>query len=223
MGESVRLEALAAQVADTSGTVRGFVANAAEALYGAAERAVAFLCEAAFLEGEPPGPQEVHRAAGRWLRTRPAGGAPSGEPALLRHLVWSALVTGRAVQLRCDDPGPLARFLRATAGRGPEVVLLPRAPHHRAAARLAAVFPHVYADVGPCPAGTLAEAPFGKLLFSSGARTLPELYVVRARAFTAEMERLLSGWTREGCAPAWTPSESPDGSLTGTHMRLYRL
>lgn len=204
--ETVRLETLAEQVADTSGTVRAFVANTAEALHGAARGAAAFVCEAGFREAGPPGLAEVHRAAGRWLagRARDAPGHPlCREPALLRHVLWGALVTGRPVQLTCHDPQSSAGFLRAAAGVGTAVVLLPRPGHHPAAARLAAAFPHVYADAGPRPAETLAEAPFGKLLFSTRARLLPELYVVRAREFAAELARVLSAWTADGrCSAA---------------------
>ncbi|GAA2081823.1 amidohydrolase family protein [Streptomyces albiaxialis] len=232
--EAVCLESLAAQVADTSGSVRAFVTNTAEALHTAARGAAAFTCAAAFHEGEPPGPGEVLRAAGRRLRRRAAAAAalpprripgrvPPEEPVLVRHLVWGALATGRPVQLRCGDPAPLEGFLRASEGRGAEVVLLARRPYHRAAARLAAVFPHVHADVGPRPAETLAEAPFAKLLFSTGARALPELYVVRARAFTGALGRLLAEWVAEGvCAPG-DASRIAARVGSGNASRLYRL
>ncbi|MFG3255565.1 amidohydrolase [Streptomyces sp. NPDC048172] len=235
--EAVCLESLAAQVADTSGSVRAFLANTAEALHAAARGAAAFVVGAAFREGEPPGPAEVLRAAGHWLRRRAEAAAlplrritgraappyEEPEPVLVRHLLWSAVATGRPVQLRCGDPAPLEDFLRATVGLGTEVVLLARRPHHRAAARLAAAFPHVHADVGPRPAETLAEAPFAKLLFSTGAGALPELYVVRARAFTGALGALLSEWVAEGvCAPG-DASRIAARVGSGNASRLYRL
>lgn len=76
--ESVRLELLAEQVADTSGTVGAFLANLAEAVHHAATAAAAFTCATAFARAdtpavapEPPGPGAVRGAAGRWLARRP--------------------------------------------------------------------------------------------------------------------------------------------------------
>lgn len=59
--EIVRLELLAEQVADTSGTVESFLANLAESVHGAAVNAVAFTSVAGVRHGlalapEPPGP-----------------------------------------------------------------------------------------------------------------------------------------------------------------------
>ena len=75
------------------------------------------------------------------------------------------------------DP-PAHRLRRATAGLGSDLILLHGYPYHRDGAQLAAVLPHVYADVGAALTQTgaraaLAEilelAPFGKLLFSTDA------------------------------------------------------
>ncbi|WP_206441406.1 amidohydrolase [Streptomyces boncukensis] len=231
--EAVGLEALAAQIADTSGSVRAFVTNTAEALHTAARGTVAFISGAGFHEAEPPGLGEVLSAAARWLRHRAeasvqplrriAGLALHHEPVLVRHLLWSALTTGRPLQLRCGDPAPLEGFLGATTGRGTALVLLARPPHHRAAARLAAAFPHVYADAGPSPAETLAEAPFGKLLFATRARALPELYVTRARGFTAALGRVLAEWVEEGVCARADASRIAARIACGNASRVYGL
>lgn len=217
--EAVCLGQLAAQVADTSGTVGAFLTNAAEALHAAARQAVAFVSGGGFLEGSAPGLPEVLRAAGRWLRDRER----PPEPVVVRHLLWSALTTGRPVQVHCGDPAGLTDFLRTTGGLGATVVLLPRHPHHRRAAQLAAAFPHVYADVGPDPARTLGEAPFGKLLFSSGARALPELYVVGARQFVSALDRLLVSWVAEGHCLRADADRVAAMVSGGTARRVYRL
>ncbi|KPC60040.1 amidohydrolase [Streptomyces chattanoogensis] len=220
--EVVRLESLAEQVADTSGSVDSFIGYTAEALYAAAQHATAFASGATYCDGHAPQAGEVRRAAGRWLRGRRPG-ERLAEPALVRHLLWSAMATGLPVQLHCPDPRPLAGFLRATAGIGTDVVLLPGAPHHRPAAQLAAEHTHVYADAGPRPEETLAQAPFGKLLFSSGARGLPELYVTGARFFLRALERVVREWTEEGLCTAADGRRIAGMVGSGTARRVYRL
>ncbi|MDQ1039415.1 putative TIM-barrel fold metal-dependent hydrolase [Streptomyces sp. V3I8] len=229
--EIVRLELLAEQVADTSGTVESFLANLAESVHGAAAHAVAFTSVAGARHGlalapQPPGPGEVRGAAGRWLADRRVGGVLN-DPVLLRHLLWIAVASGRPLQLhvglgepglRIDrtDPALFTDFARATAGLGTDLVLLHGYPYHRHAAHLAGVFPHVYADLGAAlvrtgarAAAVLSEilelAPFGKLLFSSGAHALPELHVVAAHLFREALARVLGAWVAEG---AWSQPDA---------------
>ncbi|MEU3773894.1 amidohydrolase family protein [Streptomyces sp. NPDC032472] len=249
--ELVRPELLAEQVADTSGTVPAFLANLAEALHHAAADAVAFTCGPdagypAALAGapDPPDPGEVAAAAGRWLAARSKGGAVR-DPVLLRHLLWSAVATGLPLQLHTGavepgerperaDPAQLADFVRATAGRGSRIVLLGGYPYHRRTAQLAAAFPHVHADLGAVlgrsgarAAGVLAEllelAPFGKLLFSSGGRRLPELHAVGALVFREALSRVLGGWVGEG-AWSWRDAERVAALVAADNARrVYRL
>ncbi|MEU4148061.1 amidohydrolase family protein [Streptomyces parvulus] len=247
--EIVRLELLAEQVADTSGTVESFLANLAEAVHGAAAGSVAFTSVAGVRHGlalapEPPGPGEVRGAAGRWLAGREVGGELS-DPVLLRHLLWIAVASGLPLQLhaglgepglRIDrtDPVLLTDFVRATAGLGTDLVLLHGYPYHRHAAHLAGVFPHVYADSGAAlvrtgarAATVLAEilelAPFGKILFSSGAQGLPELHVVAARLFREALGRVLGTWVAEG---AWALGDAQRVAAmiaSGNAGRVYGL
>lgn len=177
--ELVRLESLAEQVADTSGTVESFLANLAEAVHTSAASAAAFTSVAAARHGldpdpGPPGPGAVRGAAGRWLAGREAErraartgwGGPRApytaldDPVLLRHLLWTAVACGRPLQfhLHSTDPRRLAGFAAATAGLGSDLVLLHSYPYHRHAAQLASVHPHVYADVGAALARTGARA-----------------------------------------------------------------
>ncbi|MFE1230181.1 amidohydrolase family protein [Streptomyces sp. NPDC058745] len=238
--EIVRLEPLAEQVADTSGTVEGLLANLAEAVHGAAATAVAFGSDAAVRRGlvyasEPPGPGEVRGAAGRWLAGRPAGGRLD-DPVLLRHLLWIAVATGKPLQLHAGtgDPAALAGFAARTAGLGTDLVLLHGYPDHRHTARLTGAFAHVHADLGPVLARTgaraaavLAEilelAPFGKLLFSSGAQALPELHVVAAGVFRAALDRVLGEWVGDG---AWSRTDAQRVATmiaSGNARRVYGL
>ncbi|MFE0643585.1 amidohydrolase family protein [Streptomyces sp. NPDC058877] len=236
--EIVRLEPLAEQVADTSGTVEAFLANLAEAVHGAADLAVAFA--AAVPRGlasapAPPGPGEVRGAAGRWLAGRPAGGRLT-DPVLLRHLLWIAVTAGRPLQLHAgdQDPAALAGFAAATTGLGAALVLLHAYPRHRAAAHLTGRHPHVYADLGPVLAHTgaratavlaevLERAPFGKLLFSSGARGLPELHVVAASTLRLALGRVLGEWTADG---SWSRTDAQRVAAmiaAENAKRVYRL
>lgn len=151
---------------------------------------------------------------------------------LLRHLLWAAVASGLPLQLHLGDadPGRLAPFAAATAGRGTDLVLLHGRAHHRAAAHLASVHAHVYADIGPAlartgarAAETLEPAPFGKLLFSSGARGLPESHVVGAGVFREAVSRVLGGWVGDG---AWSraDAERVTGMLaSGNARRVYGL
>ncbi|OON74723.1 amidohydrolase [Streptomyces tsukubensis] len=255
--EIVRLELLAEHVADTSGTVESFLGNLAAAVHHAAGSAVAFtsvsgLRHTTALAPRPPGPTEVHAAAGRLLDVRHEGRRPGAAtsdkgpgPALVGHLLWLALSSGIPLQLHAGlaegraaalhaDPALLCGFADATAGLGADVVLLHGYPYHRYAAHLAGVHPHVYADLGPALARTgaragavLAEilelAPFGKLLFSSGARALPELHVVGARLFKEALGRVLGGWVMEG---AWSAADADRvaGLISaGNARRVYGL
>ncbi|MFI1220579.1 MULTISPECIES: amidohydrolase family protein [unclassified Streptomyces] len=250
--EIVRLEVLAGQVADTSGTVDAFLVNLGEAVHTAASSAVAFTSvtgPAPFAAPEPPGPVRVRAAAGRWLARREAerraarrgagdrgGSRAPVEPELLDHLRWSAVACGLPLQLRLGaaDPARLADFAAATEGHGCDLVLLHGYPHHRQTAALAGRHPHVYADLGGVPArtgaraaGVLAEimelAPFGKLLFSSGARGLPELHLVGARQFREALGRVLGGWVADG---AWTRQDAARVAAmigSGNARRVYGL
>jgi hypothetical protein len=238
--EIVRLELLAEQVADTSGTVEALLANLAEAVHGAAATAVAFTSVARVSRGlayapEPPGPGEVRGAAGRWLAGRGAGGRLT-DPVLLRHLLWIAVASGRPLQLHVgtEDPDGLAGFAAATSGLGSSLVLLHGYPHHRRTAQLTGAFPHVYADLGsvlgrtgPRAAAVLAEllelAPFGKLLFSSGAHALPELHVVAASVFRSALSRVLGEWVGDG---AWSLTDAQRVATmlaAGNAQRVYGL
>lgn len=248
-GVIVRLEALAERVADASHDAAGFVEVLDHAVVASARTALGFKSVAAYrhglgLEPDPPGSAEVHTAASRWLAERGPGGRLT-DPVLLRHLLWAAVRTGLPLQLhtgfgdpdlrldRCD-PLLLTDFVRAVAPHGCPLVLLHGYPYHRNAAYLAHAFTHVYADVGLAlshtgvrAAAVLAEAleltPFGKLLYSSDAYGLPELYLVGARVFEDALIRLTEDWTSSG---AWSERDATRiaGLLAADNAaRLYGL
>lgn len=253
--EIVRLEPLAGQVADTSGTVDGFLANLAEAVRGAAIGAAGLSCDGLPSDpgphagdvresrdaGEPwdvavsgsrgpahgpPDREEVRRAASVWLARRGTGSRPA-HPVLLRHLLWTAVVTGLPLLVRQQPrlPGPRAAegFLRATTGLGTDVVLLPGPRHEAAAADLAADHPHVYLGIGTDPSAALDRVPFGKLLYASGTAGLPELYVTGAQRFRAALGRAVGERVAAG---EWSAADGQRVAALvreGNARRLYRL
>ncbi|MFD8378596.1 amidohydrolase family protein [Streptomyces sp. NPDC059679] len=255
--EIVRLEHLAERVADASRTADSFLATLDGAVQGAALTAAGFKSVAAYRYGldlapTPPAPAALRAAADRWLAaraTRTDGGDPKAarlaDPVLLRHLLWSAARTALPLQLhtgfgdpdlrldRCD-PLLLTDFIRAVRPTGCPLILLHGYPYHRGAAYLAAVYPHVYADVGLALTHTgaragavLAEvlevAPFGKVLFSTDAYGLPELYAVGALLFREALDATLARWVRDG---AWSAADAERVAAlvaAGNARRVYGL
>jgi len=215
--EVVRLESVAEDVAARGVGAAEFEDAFGEALRRRAADAVAVKSIVAYRHGlnfdpRPPSSAEVVKAADRWLAA--ASGRVDNE-VLLRHLLWEGLGTGLPLQLHTGfgdpdenlaraDPALLTEFLRACADAGPPVLLLHCYPYHRHAAYLAAVMPHVYLDVGlaiphvgargaAVLAETLELAPFHKLLYSSDAYGLAELYVLAAVSFRESLVELLDG------------------------------
>jgi hypothetical protein len=155
------------------------------------------------LDWRRPTPAEVRAAAAEWLSAGPVDGRRGPvwrleHPVLIRHGVWAALDTGRPVQfhtgfgdtdatLPLTNPALLSDLIAATAEAGTPIMLLHCWPYHRDAGYLADVWPHVHVDVGEAlphvghrGAAVLAEtlelAPWHKVLYSSDAFGLAELY-----------------------------------------------
>ncbi|MFI2436296.1 amidohydrolase family protein [Streptomyces sp. NPDC018693] len=214
--EVVRLEGVAEGVA-ARGVEAGAYADAFRAAALDAVRrpgVVAVKSVAAYRTGfdlDParPSDAEVTWAARRWL-TR---GGRLADPVLVRHLLWTAVDLGLPLQLHTGfgdsdlrlhraDPSLLTDWLRLVSGTIP-VLLLHCWPYQRQAAYLAAVFEHVYLDVGltlhhvgPVRArAVLAEAleitPFRKLLYSSDAYGVAEFYALGSLAFRRGLGDLL--------------------------------
>ena len=215
--EVVRLESVAEEVAAAGVGAAEFEDVFGEVLRRRTADAVAVKSIVAYRHGldfDPrrPSSASVAAAASRWL----SGGAGRvQDEVLLRHLLWEGLATGLPLQLHTgfgdpdenlarSDPALLTEFLRACADAGPPVLLLHCYPYHRHAAYLAAVMPHVYLDVGlaiphvgrrapAVLAETLELAPFHKLLYSSDAYGLAELYLLGAVLFREALAEVLEG------------------------------
>jgi len=223
--EIVRLERVAEDVAAAGIGADGFADAVRSALATRTASAVGVKSIAAYRTGldlrpERPSDPEVAAAAGRWLAVQEAGSGPPrvADEALQRFLIWCGVDLGLPVQFhvgygdsdvdldRCN-PVLLTPLLRAIQPTGVPVMLLHNYPYHREAGYLAQVFPQVYVDAGLAThnlgsrapallAEALELAPYGKLLYSSDAFGLPELYYLGAMLF----RRALSDFLAAGLA-----------------------
>ncbi len=211
----------------------GFADEVRSRLGERARTAVGFKSIAAYrygldLSGERPTDAEVGAAADQWLAEIGAD-APMriADETLHRFLIWCGVEIGLPVQFhvgygdsdvdlnRCD-PLLLTRLLRAIEPTGVPVMLLHNYPFHRHAGYLAQVYSNVFVDVGLAThnlgrgsATLIAEllelAPFGKVLYSSDAFGLPELYFLGAQLF----RRGLASFLRAGVDDdAWTAADA---------------
>jgi uncharacterized protein len=249
--EVARLESIAERLAGSSGGAGRFADELTAAVQQAAATAIGFKSVAAYRGGldfdpERPRPAEVQAAASRWLQQLESdGSARLEDQVLIRHGIWSALDTGLPLQLHTGygdtdsrlhraDPALLHDFLLASQHAGAPVMLLHCYPYHRQAGAMAALFPHVYMDVGEAlnhvgarSAAVLAEAleltPFHKMLYSSDAFGLAELHYLGATGFRRDMERLTGELVADG---AWSPSDAARVTEmigAGNAARVYRL
>lgn len=220
--EIVRLEALAEQVAADGVEPEDFADTFAAALERRLQepQVVGVKSIAAYRVGfdfDPARPtgQDVRTAASRWLAPKTGARPRLDDAVLTRHLLWCAVDAGRPIQfhvgfgdqdirLHRANPALLTDFLHKVGTTAPPIMLLHCYPFHREASYLAAVYPQVHLDVGltltyvgPAAAPTvLAEAlelgPFHKVLYSSDAFGLPELYLLGAAAFRRALGQLLT-------------------------------
>lgn len=216
----VRLESIAESLFSTP--AGSFAAAFAEQLAAevASVGAVGVKSVAAYRTGfriDParPGDAEVVRAVEAWQRS---GVVRVADPVLTRLMWWAAVDLGLPIQFHVGfgdqdirmtdvDPTLLADWLKLH--RVP-VMLLHCWPFHRQASYLACVYPNVYLDVGlTLPfvgprrgIAVLAEAaeltPFTRLLYSSDAYGLPELYHLGALTFRGAVSALVADRVSSG-------------------------
>ena len=211
--EVVRLEAVAQQVlADGADDFAEEVVERLGSSGGVAFKSIAAYRVGLDLPGAKPSADELTAALSD-VRAGPDGAYRLAHPVVNGWLAWTAIEIGRPLQLHVGygdndvdladcDPLRLTAFLRATEERAVPVLLLHNYPFHRNAAYLAQVFEHAFMDVGLAThnAGALSEAmlreslelvPFGKLLFSSDAYGLAELYHLAALLFRRNLGGIL--------------------------------
>lgn len=249
--EIVRLEQVAEQVVSEGVEASRFADAVRERLGERTADAVGVKSVAAYragldLPGEQPTDAEVAAAAGRWLAAVDAGATPRcSDPVLHGFLVWAGIELGKPVQfhvglgdsdtdLQRGNPLLLTPLLRATQHRAVPIMLLHNYPFHRYAGYLAQVFSHVFVDVGLAThnlgrsSGRAIEellelAPFAKVLFSSDAFGLPELFHLGTLLFRHGLAAVLQDGVDDG---SWTSADAERTAgmiLAGNAIRAYRL
>ncbi|MFB4309286.1 amidohydrolase family protein [Actinomadura sp. GTD37] len=244
--EIVRLETVAERAAAGGVDAARFAdeVRARVAGHGAAgAKSIAAYRAGLELSGRRPSDAQVAGAAGRLMRAAEAAGTPPRvcDEVLHRFLVWCAVDAGLPVQfhvgygdvdadLRRGDPLLLIELLRAMDPA--PAMLLHNYPFHRHAGYLAQVLPNVYVDAGlathnlghrsPALIAELLElAPFGKVLYSSDAFGLAELYHLGALLFRHGLAGFLAGGVEDG---AWTPGDAERVArmiASGNARRVY--
>jgi hypothetical protein len=252
--EVVRIEAVAEATLAAGGKAGSFPRAFADGLSTAARDAVGLKTIIAYRGGfdfdqQPPSDSSVVAAAGRAMKLGEAGSGRLTDPTLLRHCLWAGIrlaqERGFPIQvhvgygdsdltLHLTNPSLLTPLIRSTAGIGVNLVLLHCYPFHREAAYLAAVYPHVYLDVGlainytgPSSPTVIAEAmelaPFTKVLYSSDAFGLAELFYLGAVLFRAGLAATLDSWIRSDNCSVKEAERVAGLVASGNATRIYPL
>ena len=249
--EVVRLEAVAEQLANSDVSADGFARAYASALAEAAQGAVGLKSIMAYRFGldfdpERPAPRDVIRAAGDWLRRCAQDKrARLDDPVLLRHLLWAGVDLGLPLQFhvgfgdsdivlhRCD-PARMTGFIQAVQPLGTQVMLLHCYPYHRQAGYLAHVYPHVWFDTGSVVSHSglgsvqliresLEVAPFDKVLFSTDAFGLAELYLCGALLWRRGLAQVMDEWLARDWLSAADAERFAAMMANGNARRAYEL
>ena len=245
--EVVRLEVLAEELINKETAASDFPQAVEQALQESS--AVAAKSIAAYRAGLglPADPPSTHALVAALAELRPSsnGRYRIADPVINAWLAWTAIKIRMPLQihvgygdadidLRRADPLLLTPFLRATERRGVPVLLLHNYPFHRQAAYLAQVFSHVFIDIGLAVhnTGALSQSviketlelvPFGKLLFSSDAYGLAELYHLGADLFRRGLLAVLDQLIKEGEMTSWDADHAASLIARVNARRVYRL
>ncbi|MDE0233822.1 MAG: amidohydrolase family protein [bacterium] len=245
--EIVRIEAVAEEVFASVGG-EGFVDEFARRLASRARGAVGLKSIIAYRAGldidpDRPSVEAVSGALAGWTP-----GSRLEDVVLLRHCLWVGLGVAedlgiplqlhsgfgdRDLELWRADPTRFTPWLRRIP-RSVNICFLHCWPYHRQAAYLAAVYPNVYIDTGEVNthaalgydrilAETLEVAPFEKVLYSSDAFGLPELYYVGSMRFRSALGSLLEDWQRRGFCSLSYAVEIATAIGRSNAEKLYRL
>ena len=249
--EVTRLEPLAESIAEEGVSAADFFDTFTRRLHDALETAVGVKSIVAYrfgLDFDPARPteSEVELAADRWfVRAAAAKIWRLDEPVLLRAILWAAVDAGKPIQMhvgygdsdivlnRCD-PTKMTDFLRLTVSSGTPIMLLHNYPFIREAGYLSQVYPHVYLDTGAAVGYTGASSlslvrqsleltPFSKLLFSTDAFGLPELYLLGSQLMREGLSKVIGGWVASDEISERDALRLAEMVLSGNARRVYGL
>lgn len=245
--EVVRLEAVGQDVLAAGTPPDGFADEVRQRLRDSGAvgaKSIAAYRVGLSLPSSQPSDDELVAALGD-VRPDPSGGYRIAQPVVNAWLAWTALQLDMPLQFHVGygdndvdladcDPLRLTAFLRATEERGVPVLLLHNYPFHRNAAYLAQVFDHVFMDLGLATHNTgalsatllresLELVPFGKLLFSSDAFGLAELYHLGALLFRRALSEVLGGLVDSGDAKSADAEHIGRLIARENARRAYRL
>jgi uncharacterized protein len=171
-----------------------------------------------------PGRDDLIKAADHWFSAAAATGKwRLSDPTIVRHGLWVGAEICRQrripmqvhvgfgdpdIYMHACDPSHFTDFIAAMEAWEVPITLLHNYPFQREAAWLSEVFQNVYYDVGvilnyaaPMSADILGEAlemgKFSKLLYSSDAFGLSELYYLGALLFRRALHKCLDRWMAE--------------------------
>ena len=197
-----------------------------------------------------PAQGAVAQAAGQWIKRCEASGKWRLDDAtVIRHLLWTAgevcrerkfplqahVGVGDAdILMHACDPTHFTPFIAAMDEWDVPITLLHSFPFMREACWLSEVFRNVYYDVGftlnfaaPQSETILAEAlemgKFSKMLYSSDAFGLPELYYLGAFLFRRAISRVLDRWIAEDFCSATDADEIVTLIAHGNSRRIYPM
>jgi predicted TIM-barrel fold metal-dependent hydrolase len=245
--EVIRLEALAEHLLNEGTGALDFAPAVERALQestAVAAKSIAAYRIGLDLPADLPSTGTLTAALAR-LRPEGNGRYRIADPVINAWLAWTAIKIGMPLQVHVGygdadidllhaDPLRLTPFLRATEERGVPVLLLHNYPFHRHAAYLAQVYSHVFIDVGLAVHNTgalsqtliretLELVPFGKLLFSSDAYGLAELYRLGAVLFRRGLWAVLDQLIKEGEMTGQDADHAASLIARANARRVYRL
>jgi predicted TIM-barrel fold metal-dependent hydrolase len=245
--EVVRLEALAEALLADGVPPEDFAEQLTERLSArpvVGAKSIAAYRVGLSLPDRKPGADRLTEAV-RQARAGAGGRYRLADPVVSAWLAWTAIEVGLPLQfhvgygdsdldLDACDPLRLTAFLRATQEHGVPVLLLHNYPFHRGAAYLAQVFDHVFMDLGltthNCGAFSVAPireslelVPFGKMLYSSDAYGLAELYFLGAHLFRRGLSTVLGSLVHSGEMTGDDAERVAELIGSANARRVYRL
>lgn len=201
------------------------------------------------LDQTAPKEHEVVQAAGRWLaEIDRTGTVRLSDPTIERATLWAAgeicrqrrfplqVHSGLGIDANVSarDPLHFTDFIRCMQDWNVPIMLLHNYPFIREAGWLSNVYKNVYVDTGvvqnysgPSSARIIREsletASFSKILFSSDAVMVSELYYLGALLFRRAMRKVLDEWLRDGVIATKDADEIIESIACRNARSIYNL